>query len=93
MKRKPESPAIRAFRVAVRARCAGVCEARTPVCRRVVDPLFIHAHHIDGRAHNDPERDGLGVCMPCHTYIHSHPAESYEMGWMRHRNHVDGGGA
>lgn len=94
LRRKPESPAVRAFRVAVRARARGVCEAQTSVCWGVVDPLMIEAHHIGGRvgadAHN-PDTNGLGCCPPCHRYIESHREESYERGWLRHRNYGSDG--
>ena len=86
LRRKPEDPAARAFRVAVRARCRGRCEVGSPVCWGQTDPSFIHAHHIAGRGSHDPVGNGLGACPPCHSYIHANPAIAYEQGWMRHRN-------
>jgi WhiB family redox-sensing transcriptional regulator len=56
------------------------CEAATNVCRGRASQL----HHRKMRSHggtNDPE-NLLAVCAWCHDYIHSHPAESYEAGWL-----------
>ena len=87
-----EDPAVTRFRVAVRRRCAGVCEARTPVCWGVVDPLLIDAHHIGGRvgpfAH-EPDVNGLGVCRACHDWIGEHLEQAYELGLAARRNAVD----
>ena len=91
-KRKPEAPEVRAFRVAIRKRCKGVCEARTEVCWGVVDPLMIDPHHIGGRvgpfAH-DPNANGLGVCRACHDWIGRNPERAYELRLMARRNQVD----
>lgn len=26
--------------------------------------------------------NGLDVCANCHSYIHEHPQEAYEQGWL-----------
>ncbi len=62
------------------------CEARTPRCIGVVQ----HLHHRRGRVRrdaNEPEHL-LAVCLPCHAYIHHHPAESYARGWLLRRHDV-----
>lgn len=44
-------------------------------------------HHAAGRL-NDLLTDTtyfFAVCEECHAYIHAHPNESYERGWMVHR--------
>jgi hypothetical protein len=62
----------------------GMCEAATMRC---VGPA--------GQVHHRKGRDGdlvdnvdylIAVCYACHDYIHSHPHESYERGWMIRRN-------
>lgn len=52
-------------------------------------------HHRQGRTpitlDDDTEIDvddaehTLDLCYPCHLYVHAHPAESYESGWMIRR--------
>lgn len=60
-----------------------MCEAVTPVCTGSA----VHQHHRKGRGkYLDTEALLLDVCKPCHDYIHSHPTESYEAGWMIRRN-------
>lgn len=67
------------------ARAEGRCEAITGMrCTGRHE----HTHHIAGRVGPDPHAIAglLAVCLPCHDYIHAHPAVSYEHGWMRKRN-------
>ena len=94
MKRTPirrrsnrEAERIRRYdraRAIVMEAAQGMCEAATRVC---VGPA--------GQVHHRKGRDGelvdnldylLAVCYACHDYIHSHPHESYERGWMVRRN-------
>lgn len=46
-----------------------------------------HLHHrlmrSQGGAHT--VENLLHVCPPCHRYIHDHPEESYEKGWLIRR--------
>ena len=46
------------------------------------------AHHKAGRDGDKlaDDTEFLGACDPCHTYIHAHPEESYELGYMVRRN-------
>lgn len=64
-------------------RLATWCEASTPAC----DGRAQHRHHKRGRVGPDvDEREHtLDVCLRCHEYIHAHPAESYEAGWLERR--------
>lgn len=45
-----------------------------------------HRHHVLLRSHGggDERSNTLDVCRVCHDYIHAHPAEAYERGWLRH---------
>lgn len=56
-------------------RIATVCTGRAEV-----------RHHLKGRG--NPELDMLtaDICDACHRYVHAHPKESYERGWMLRRN-------
>lgn len=67
----------------VRSRSRGVCEAVTPVCTGTA----VHQHHKRGRGKELNNASLLlDVCSECHAWIHSHPTESYENGWMVKRN-------
>lgn len=76
-------------RVEVFERAGGRCEARihhdgcTGRCEQV--------HHLAGRGGPDPHRleNLLGVCGPCHHFIHVEPAAAMRAGLMVRRN---GGG-
>ena len=81
-----EQQALRDFRFAVRVMAGGRCQAHTPDCPPGAHDGH-HAHHrciADRRlGRHDPAR-GLLVCEQAHRYIHAHPAESYERGWLLH---------
>ena len=81
--RRQDPPELRAARKVVHDRSGGFCEAHTPVCDHVAQ----HVHHKAGRkgvgAHSPSNL--LHVCNGCHSYIHEHPQESYEAGWMLRR--------
>jgi len=66
----------------IEGRSGGACEAKTPACTG----RGAHAHHIVMRSQGGDDGTGnlLWVCPPCHSYIHEHPAESYDAGWLRH---------
>jgi hypothetical protein len=61
-------------------RSGGQCEANGPLCRG----RAVHIHHILRRSQGGKGTvsNGLHVCTPCHTWIHDHPAESVERGWL-----------
>jgi len=66
--------------------------ARDPLhCRRCGTPHNIEAHHIAGRDWDKLAKpdDLIPLCHDCHGWVHAHPAESYELGLMRRRNHAD----
>lgn len=68
---------------AVTARSGGACEAQTPDCTQKA-AIF---HHRKGRGKDCSTVDlCLHVCEASHRYIHAHPQESYERGWMVRRN-------
>ena len=64
-------------------RCGGHCEAGTPWCNGRCEQV----HHRKGRDGDLVDRVDLllGTCEPCHRYMHSNPAISYERGWMVRR--------
>jgi len=59
------------------------CQARTTTCTG----FAVDAHEVLQRSAQgsavDPENILL-ICRPCHNYIHQHPGESFERGWLRH---------
>jgi len=84
---KKESERLRRYdraRAIVMETAEGMCEAATPRC---VGPAG-QVHHRQGRDGDlvDDLDNLLAVCYACHDYIHSHPHESYERGWMIRRN-------
>lgn len=80
-KAESEAPALAAFRTAVHARIW--CELGTPVCPQGRHEGH-HAHHIVRRSQgggHDPS-NGLLACSDGHSYVHAHPAESFDNGWL-----------
>jgi hypothetical protein len=76
--------AERSFRMQVRVNAGNWCQLQTPACLPYRHEGH-HAHHIApsdrDRGNHDPVR-GLWTCFPGHAWIHRHPAESYERGWL-----------
>lgn len=68
-------------REAVHERSWGRCEAH---CNEDCTRWATQVHHKRGRRYNDLDLL-LDVCLQCHAYLHAHPAESYERGWMIRR--------
>lgn len=59
-----------------------LCQAQTKDCTG----RAVHMHHRKRRSQggtNDPT-NLIAVCVACHSYIHNHPAISYERGWLVH---------
>lgn len=85
--KKKAAPTVDAMvRRRVRARSRGICEAATEVCTGTA----VHQHHKQGRgAQLNNASLILDVCRECHDYIHAHPTESYEHGWLIKRNGVE----
>lgn len=69
-----------AWRTAVKERDNGVCQR----CGVINEQM--HAHHKATRgAHPELKYDlsnGITLCNSCHTWVHHHPKESYESGWL-----------
>jgi hypothetical protein len=61
-------------------RAGGWCEAATPVC----PGLGVSAHHrkLRSQGGDNSLENLLWVAVKCHRWIHDHPKESYEKGWM-----------
>lgn len=59
------------------------CEAGTRVC--VGRAAHVHHRRLRSQGGGDEPSNLLAVCPPCHRYIHDHPAESYERGWLLRR--------
>lgn len=80
VKRKKTRTTHRKLRAAVSERANGYCEVRTDGCALRGG----HAHHRKRRSHGGENvlDNLLWVCVPCHDFIHAHPALSYERGWM-----------
>lgn len=62
------------------ARSNGWCEVAVPGCAG----RGTQAHHRLRRAQGGKGtlKNGLWVCRACHSFIHDHPAESFERGWL-----------
>ena len=60
----------------------GRCEADTEVCTG----RAVHIHHVlmRSRGGSDNVSNLLDVCVSCHSWIHEHPSESYDRGWLHH---------
>lgn len=80
---KPQDPALTAAKREVRARSGGRCEVGAPVCVG----RAVHVHHAlmrsQGGNRHDPAKM-IDACRPCHDYVHAHPSESFERGWLLH---------
>lgn len=65
-------------------RARGLCEAGE---RSVCTVRGEHAHHVQLRSRGGSDDPGnlLWVCLRCHDWIHGHPAEATERGWMASR--------
>jgi 5-methylcytosine-specific restriction enzyme A len=60
-------------------------------CRRCLRPASdVHHRKVKGMGGTSDEGRACGlpnlisVCRPCHSWIHLHPTESYEQGWLVH---------
>jgi hypothetical protein len=81
---KPESAKHRAYREElarntplVRARAHNICE-----CCRIRDGRMAHHRLRRTQGGGNDLFNLLWVCPPCHDWIHDHPEESYEKGYM-----------
>ncbi len=63
----------------VLARSGGRCELRLGGCAGNADAI----HHRQLRRHRDHRAVNLlHLCHLCHLYVHEHPEEAYERGWL-----------
>lgn len=75
-------------RVDVATRSGGRCELVLPHWRygRCPRPAS-HMHHRLPRSQGGQHTAAnlLHLCSDCHSYVHAHPAESYESGWLQRK--------
>lgn len=63
-------------------------------CGRTLTGFPYSIHHRKGRHCADPDGMANLICLcgtgttGCHGWVHQHPAESYERGFMVHRNQL-----
>lgn len=59
------------------AAVADVCQGRA-----------VHRHHVLRRSAggSDDKTNTLDACAACHSWIHAHPADSYERGFLLRRS-------
>lgn len=82
-KRRAAIAELAESREAVIRRAYGRCEANTPACPRR-EHAGVHCHHVKQRSAGGDHTPAnlLLVCSAAHSYIHDHPAESFERGWL-----------
>src|SRR6266540_2211502 len=44
----------------------------------------VHKHHRKLRSQGGTDGPTMDLCAPCHQYVHDHPKNSYEQGWLIH---------
>ena len=69
------------MRQIVSDRSRGICEA---MCAHECARTAEHVHHrlMRSQGGSDEPDNLLHVCHVCHAYIHAHPTEAYERGWL-----------
>jgi hypothetical protein len=66
-------------RAMVMHRALDRCEVESPVCTHDTP----HWHHRQSRRTGiHGPHNGLAACPPCHAYIHTHPRQALDMGWI-----------
>lgn len=56
------------------------CEAKLPVCTG----RMVEIHHSQGRGINlNNVNSWVGVCRPCHDWIHAHPSDARKLGLLK----------
>lgn len=95
-KARREAPSLAEFRRAVRERAGGLCELAPPACSASRHDGYMAHHRCPpdrDRGIHDPGR-GLWTCGEGHSWVHDHPAVSYEHGWLlRDRTRCESCGA
>ena len=79
--RERGSALYRAARRSIQARSQGRCEARI---EGICTGIGVLAHHVRRRSQGggDIAQNLLWLDDACHTWIHAHPAESVELGFL-----------
>lgn len=62
-------------------RALGRCEVQVVPSCRPGEPEWHHRQRR-GHAHDHAPSNGIAGCRPCHSYIHAHPEESRDRGWI-----------
>ena len=73
---------FRKMKPIVRQRSKHQCEAKTDVC--IGSGQHIHHRKLRSQGGTNSEANLIDVCMPCHEWIHAHPALSYQHRWLLH---------
>jgi 5-methylcytosine-specific restriction endonuclease McrA len=73
---------FRKMKPIVRKRSKYQCEAKTDVC--IGGGQHVHHRKLRSQGGTNSEANLIDVCMPCHEWIHAHPALSYQRGWLLH---------
>lgn len=90
MKRRATSDRAEADEFRRRVMQVDYCQVGVPGCTLRSE----RAHHVlprgmgGGSAHD--RNLGLACCDFCHRWVHAHPAESYENGWLMRHGSGDG---
>lgn len=85
---RPTNPGWKGTRARIIERDGGLCQrcGLSVVCTdEGVEHDFGHVHHVLPRSRggkNDGSTPLLLVCGMCHEFIHGHPYESVEKGWL-----------
>lgn len=55
-----------------------------PVCQKCHGNASTDIHHTKGREHKklNEEAYWVGLCRPCHDWIHANPYEARKRGWL-----------
>ena len=80
-RRRQDPPELARSKHIVRSRSGGICEAgHDEVCERQA----VHVHHRKLRSQGGSHQavNLLDLCGPCHDWIHAHPDEAVERGWL-----------
>lgn len=67
----------------VKSRSWGTCEVGLPGCTGILEQFHHRLMRSAGGA--GTLSNCCGICGPCHTYVHSHPAWSYRHGLLIRR--------
>lgn len=82
-KKRVKDAEYAAARKQVEFRSRGFCEATTPACLTGRHEAH-HVHHVKRRSQGGGHDvdNLLHLCFPAHEWVHAHPAEARERGWL-----------